>query len=120
MAKIGLRLAAVSGLAFATMAHAQAGQPGDAKATERAFDAQISEQDQLNWLKTMSSAPNHVGSPHDKANAEFMLAKFKEWGWDAKIETFSVLYPTPISTTVELVTPEHIVLGLQGRARWPG
>ena len=113
MAKIGLRLAAVSGLAIASMAHAQAGQPGDAKTTERAFDAQISEQDQLDWLKTMSSAPNHVGSPHDKANAEFMLAKFKEWGWDAKIETFSVLYPTPISTTVELVAPEHIVLGGQ-------
>ena len=32
--------------------------------------------------------PNHVGSPHDKANAEFQLAKFREWGWDASIEDF--------------------------------
>jgi len=57
------------------------------------------------WLEQMSSEPNQVGSPHDKANAEFMLAKFKEWGWDAHIETFSVLYPTPKSETLELVAP---------------
>ena len=53
----------------------------------------------------MSSEPNQVGSPHDKANAEFMLGKFKEWGWDARIETFYVLYPTPKSESLELVAP---------------
>src|SRR6185437_1044303 len=39
--------------------------------------------DQRAWMKQMSSEPNQVGSPHDKANAEFMLKKFREWGWDA-------------------------------------
>ena len=53
----------------------------------------MSADDLRDWLKQMTSAPNHVGSPHDKANAEFQLAKFREWGWDAAIETFSVLYP---------------------------
>jgi N-acetylated-alpha-linked acidic dipeptidase len=38
---------------------------------------------------------------------------FKQWGWDAHIERFDVLYPTPISTTVELVTPKHVALGGQ-------
>ena len=61
----------------------------------------------------MSSAPNHVGSPHDKANAEIPLAMFKQWGWDAQIETFDVLYPTPISTTLELVAPQRVTLGGQ-------
>ncbi len=28
--------------------------------------------------------------------------KFREWGWDASIETFSVLYPTPREVSVEL------------------
>jgi len=105
-------LACASLLAVSAMATAQSA-PSDQKSIEAAFDAGISSQDQLDWLKQMSSAPNHVGSPHDKANAEFMLARFKEWGWDAHIETFQVLYPTPISTTVELVGPEHIVLGGQ-------
>ncbi|WP_267381157.1 MULTISPECIES: transferrin receptor-like dimerization domain-containing protein [unclassified Sphingomonas] len=87
--------------------------PSDAKAIEQAFDARISSADQLGWLKDMSSAPNHVGSPHDRANAEMQLALFKQWGWDAHIETFQVLYPTPIATTLELVAPERVALGGQ-------
>ena len=74
---------------------------------EQRFDSDLSPADLRSWLQQMSSAPNHVGSPHDKANAEFQLAKFREWGWDASIETFSVLYPTPIDVSVELVAPVH-------------
>ncbi|MBB3695685.1 transferrin receptor-like dimerization domain-containing protein [Sphingomonas sp. BK580] len=85
----------------------------DATAREHAFDTQISSADQLAWLKDMSSAPNHVGSPHNLANAELQLALFKQWGWDARIETFEVLYPTPISTTLELIAPERATLGGQ-------
>src|SRR5204863_8630455 len=31
--------------------------------------------------------------------------KFKEWGWDAQLETFTVLFPTPKERIVELVAP---------------
>ena len=97
-----------------------AGSFGAAEASpsslEAQFDAQISSQDQIAWLKTMSSEPNHVGSPHDKANAEMVLALFTSWGWDARIETFRVLYPTPISTTIEMLAPARIRLGGQERA----
>ncbi len=82
-------------------------------ALEATFDASISSQDQLDWMKDMASLPNHVGSPHDKANAQATLAKFQSWGWDAHIETFMVLYPTPISTLLELVAPTRIRLGGQ-------
>ena len=102
--------AGVGAIALATGLNAKA---MDQKAVEAAFDAGVSSTDQLEWLKSMSSAPNHVGSPHDKANADYMLGLFKSWGWDAHIETFQVLYPTPISTTVELVAPERIALGGQ-------
>ncbi|MFA6229516.1 MAG: transferrin receptor-like dimerization domain-containing protein [Rhodanobacter sp.] len=70
---------------------------------EQRFDAQLDPADQREWLKQMSSEPNQVGSPHDKANAEFMLKKFREWGWNAHIETFSVLYPTPKKVALELL-----------------
>jgi N-acetylated-alpha-linked acidic dipeptidase len=69
---------------------------------EQRFDAQLSSADQTAWLKLLSAEPNHVGSPHDKANAEWLLARYKEWGWDAHIETFQVLYPTPVSETLEM------------------
>ena len=112
MIKHAASLAALA-LALAS-APAVAAQPSaPAQALEQRFDALISTADQLAWLQQMSSEPNHVGSPHDKANADFQLAMFKQWGWDARIERFDVLYPTPISTTVELVTPQHVVLGGQ-------
>ena len=72
---------------------------------EQRFDAQLNPADLRDWLKQMSSQPNQVGSPHDKANAEFMLAKFREWGWDAHIETFNVLYPSPKKEGLELLGP---------------
>ncbi|NUR44788.1 MAG: M28 family peptidase [Sphingomonas sp.] len=101
-------------LAAALAAPAAAAQPsGPAQALEQRFDALISPADQLAWLQQMSSAPNHVGSPHDKANADFQLGLFKQWGWDAHIERFDVLYPTPITTTLELVSPQRITLGGQ-------
>jgi N-acetylated-alpha-linked acidic dipeptidase len=74
---------------------------------EQRFDADLSAADLRAWMQQMASAPNHVGSAHDKANAEFQLAKFREWGWDAAIESFSVLYPTPREVSVELVAPTH-------------
>ena len=37
-------------------------------------------------MERLSARPHHVGSPYDKDNAEWMLARFKEWGWDAQIE----------------------------------
>ena len=76
-------------------------------ALEKKFDSQLDPADLRVWMEQMASEPNHVGSPHDKANAEFMLKKFVEWGWDARIETFYVLYPTPEMEMVELVAPTH-------------
>jgi N-acetylated-alpha-linked acidic dipeptidase len=79
---------------------------------ERRFDADLSAADLRAWMERMSSEPNHVGSVHDKANAEFELKKFREWGWDASIETFSVLYPTPRELSVELVAPTRFTARL--------
>ncbi len=72
------------------------------RALEARFDAGLSTGAIRERLRQMSSEPNQVGSPHDKANAEFTLAQFKAWGWDARIEVFSVLYPTPRSEMLRL------------------
>ncbi len=42
-----------------------------------------------------------------------MLAKFKEWGWDAKIENYYVLFPTPKERLLELTEPSHFTAKLQ-------
>ena len=55
------------------------------------------------YMQHLSARPHNVGSPYDKENAEWIAAKFKEFGLDTHIETFSVLYPTPKERLVELV-----------------
>jgi N-acetylated-alpha-linked acidic dipeptidase len=55
------------------------------------------------YMERLSARPHNVGSPYDKDNAEWLLARFKEFGLDAHIETFSVLFPTPKERLVELV-----------------
>lgn len=80
---------------------------------EQRFDAQLSAAELRAWLKSMSSEPNQVGSPHDKANAEFMLQQFRDWGWQAQIETFNVLYPTPKHELLQLVAPHKFTARLQ-------
>jgi len=54
-----------------------------------------------------------VGSPYDKENSEWILSKFKEWGFDAHIETFQVLFPTPKERVVELIEPTKFRAKLQ-------
>jgi N-acetylated-alpha-linked acidic dipeptidase len=65
------------------------------------------------YMRHLSARPHHVGSPYDKANAEWILAKFKSFGLDAQIETFDVLFPTPKERVVELVAPTKFVAKLQ-------
>ena len=55
------------------------------------------------YMQHLSARPHNVGSPYDKENAEWILARFKEFGLDAHIEQFDVLYPTPKERVVELV-----------------
>ena len=64
-------------------------------------------------MRRLSARPHHVGSPYDKDNAEWILARFKEWGFEARIETFNVLFPTPKERVVELVEPTKFRAKLQ-------
>jgi N-acetylated-alpha-linked acidic dipeptidase len=80
---------------------------------ESRFDAELNAGEIRGWLKTLSSEPNHVGSPHDKANAEAVRDLFKQWGWNAQIETFEVLYPTLKQHTLEMVGPTQFIAKLK-------
>src|SRR5882762_3761466 len=65
------------------------------------------------YMRRLSARPHHVGSPYDKDNAEWLLAKFKSFGLDAHIETFDVLFPTPKERVVDLVAPTTFRAKLQ-------
>ena len=65
------------------------------------------------YMRRMSARPHHVGSPYDRDNAEWILARFKEWGLDAHIETFNVLFPTPKVRVLEMVEPTKYTAKLE-------
>src|ERR1700758_1110542 len=62
---------------------------------EKKFDGQLIAKDQDEWMQYLSSHPHHVGSPHDKANAEYIANLFRSWGWQVQIESYWPLFPTP-------------------------
>jgi N-acetylated-alpha-linked acidic dipeptidase len=70
---------------------------------EEKFRAIPSTDNLRSYMQRLSARPHHVGSPYDKDNAEWIAAKFKEFGLDTHIEQFDVLYPTPKERVVELV-----------------
>jgi N-acetylated-alpha-linked acidic dipeptidase len=61
----------------------------------------------------LSAFPHHVGTPRDSANAAWIAKQFKAYGWEASIERFDVLFPTPKERHVELVAPTHFVAQLR-------
>jgi N-acetylated-alpha-linked acidic dipeptidase len=80
---------------------------------ENKFRAMPSADNMREAMRRLTLHPHHVGSPYDKDNADWLLAQFKSYGWDAHIETFSVLFPTPKERAVELVEPTKFVAKLQ-------
>jgi N-acetylated-alpha-linked acidic dipeptidase len=80
---------------------------------ESKFRALPDPQRERDYMQLLSARPHHVGSAYAKQNAEWILSKFKEWGLDANIETFKVLFPTPKRRLVELLAPTHYLAKLQ-------
>jgi len=73
--------------------------------TEQKFDANLSAENIGRNIKTLSLKPHNLGSAADKENAEYILKLYKSFGWDAKIETFKVLFPTPKTRVLEMTEP---------------
>jgi N-acetylated-alpha-linked acidic dipeptidase len=71
-------------------------------AAEKKFDAGLNAKNVDQFIKEMSAVPHYVGSAADEANAKYILNKFKNWGYDAEIETFYVLFPMPVTRLLEM------------------
>ena len=70
---------------------------------EEKFRAIPSPENLRSYMQRLSAQPHNVGTAYDKNNAQWIEAKFKEFGLDTHIDQFDVLYPTPKERVVELV-----------------
>ena len=68
---------------------------------------------QREYMQRLSARPHHVGSAYDKDNAQWLLSTFQQWGLNARIESFDVLFPTPKERAVELVGPKKFTATMQ-------
>jgi len=89
--------------------------PGRAAAQrgrEARFDALLDPQQMREWMRRLSARPHPVGSPFGKEVAEFVAAQFRAWGYETRIETFHVLFPTPLTRELTMVAPTRFAASL--------
>ncbi len=79
---------------------------------EEKFDAQLRVENLDQWLKKLTLRPHHVGSAYGKENAEYMRDLLRSWGYDAQIESYQILFPTPKVRVLEMTTPTKFVAKL--------
>jgi N-acetylated-alpha-linked acidic dipeptidase len=112
--RLALRSAGLALIALSVLASAPGDPPlfgftAQSARAEREWEAKFRSlplPDSLrSYMRQLSARPHHVGSPYDSVNAEWIRARLSSWGWDAKIEQFDALYPTPKTRLVELVAP---------------
>lgn len=73
--------------------------------TEQKFDAQLNAPHIGETIKLLSSKPHSLGSKGSKAVAEEILRRYQDYGFDARIETYTVLFPTPKTRLLEMTAP---------------
>jgi N-acetylated-alpha-linked acidic dipeptidase len=82
------------------------------QALEAEFDSHLNADDMDAWLREMSSAPHHVGSPRGREVVEFVATRFRSWGYDTEIAEYEVLFPSPRIRELELVYPSRFSASL--------
>jgi N-acetylated-alpha-linked acidic dipeptidase len=82
------------------------------RALEARFDATLRPENLREWMKKMTEHAHHVGSPWGKQNAELAAGLFRSWGYETRIETFKVLFPTPKTRLVEMIAPTRFTAKL--------
>lgn len=75
------------------------------KNLENAFEEKLDATNIDNWMQKMSAEPHWVGTKFGEENAKWIRDQFKSWGYDAKIETYQILFPYPTERVLELTGP---------------
>ncbi len=58
-------------------------------------------------MELLAAVPHEAGTERSRAVAERILARWRSFGLDAKIEQFEALMPRPVRRSLELVAPEQ-------------
>ncbi|MBI4482691.1 MAG: M28 family metallopeptidase [Acidobacteria bacterium] len=70
-------------------------------------------------LRVLTRDPHVAGTPADYQTAQYVLQKFRDYGWDAELVEYEAYLPYPRSVTVELAEPTVLALDLREPALDP-
>ncbi len=62
---------------------------------EKIFDDLISRENIGLTIRDLSSEPHNLGSPGSKVVAEKIEQKYREFGFDVRMDVYDVLFPVP-------------------------
>jgi N-acetylated-alpha-linked acidic dipeptidase len=65
------------------------------------------------YMRAITAEPHHAGSPGSRKVADYVLARFKSFGLDARIEEFEALMPYPTERSLEMTAPEPFTAQLK-------
>ncbi len=83
---------------------------------ESTFDKVLSAENIGRQIQRLSARPHHLGSVGGKAVADSILSAFRSYGWDADLNVYQVLFPTPKTRLLEMITPVKYKATLKERA----
>ncbi len=72
---------------------------------EATFESKLNANNLDEWMQLMAAEPHWVGTEYGEKNAKWIQKQFKSWGYDAKIETYHVLFPYPKVRVLEMTGP---------------
>ena len=75
------------------------------QALETSFEAKLKADNLDEWMQYMAAKPHWVGTEYGEEIAKWIQKQFNSWGYDAKIETYDVLFPYPKVRLLELTGP---------------
>ncbi|MGD8281250.1 MAG: folate hydrolase, partial [Gemmatimonadota bacterium] len=82
-------------------------------ALEEQFDSYLDAGNLEEWMRFITSKPMYTGSPHNREVADWMVERFRSWGFDVRIDEYQVLFPTPRIRELELVSPTRYTAQLR-------
>jgi N-acetylated-alpha-linked acidic dipeptidase len=85
----------------------------DELAREASFRAVPNTDTLRSQIIALSAVPHEAGTERSHRVAEAILARFRSFGLDARIEQFEALMPRPVARSLELVAPEHYTAELK-------
>ena len=90
-----------------------AGGTAAQRVIEAQYDLELSPDNLRERMEYIVSKPIYVGSPHNRETADWMVAQFRSWGFEADLAEYHVLFPTPRIRELEMVAPTRYTARLR-------